>query len=102
MPSDTAALSRAAPKADTRKRQLHADKPFWAATPHISVVNTRNSLAKTWDVIVVGTGISGALMAESLTRTKRRVLILDRRTPVRGSSLASTAMIQHEIDIPLH
>lgn len=28
--------------------------------------------------------------------------MVDRRLPVRGSSLASTAMIQHEIDVPLH
>ncbi|MDS9468845.1 FAD-dependent oxidoreductase [Paracoccus sp. MBLB3053] len=53
-------------------------------------------------MIIVGTGISGALMAEALSRRKRRILILDRRVPVRGSSLASTAMIQHEIDVPLH
>ncbi|MBD9529952.1 FAD-binding oxidoreductase, partial [Paracoccus sp. PAR01] len=41
-------------------------------------------------------------MAEALTRKNRRVLIVDRRVPVRGSSIASTAMIQHEIDVPLH
>ncbi|NUB44673.1 FAD-binding oxidoreductase [Fertoebacter nigrum] len=96
----TAAPSRS--DADTRKRRLHADRPFWAATPHISAKHDRQPPQKDWDVIIVGTGISGALMAEALTRAKLRVLILDRRTPVRGSSLASTAMIQHEIDIPLH
>lgn len=86
----------------TRKRRLHVDKPFWAATPNIGAPFIAAPSASAWDVIIVGTGISGALMAEALTRRKRRVLILDRRTPVRGSSLASTAMIQHEIDIPLH
>lgn len=86
----------------TRKRQLHLDRPFWAATPGISAPEVAVPSAKAWDVIIIGTGISGALMAEALTRRKRRVLILDRRPPVRGSSLASTAMIQHEIDVPLH
>ncbi|SMO85607.1 NAD(P)/FAD-dependent oxidoreductase [Paracoccus laeviglucosivorans] len=86
----------------TRKRRLHEDMPFWAATPHISAPCIPQSSARSWDVIVVGSGISGALMAEALTRRKQRVLILDRREPVRGSSLASTAMIQHEIDVPLH
>jgi hypothetical protein len=28
--------------------------------------------------------------------------MVDRRDPVRGGSAASTAMIQHEIDVPLH
>ncbi|WP_051609052.1 FAD-dependent oxidoreductase [Fodinicurvata fenggangensis] len=52
-------------------------------------------------MIVVGAGISGALLAETLTRAGKRVLILDRRAPVRGSTPASTAMIQHEIDVLL-
>ncbi len=86
----------------TRKRRLHADLPFWAKTPGISAACITRPSAAAWDVVIVGTGISGALMAEALTRRKRRVLILDRRQPVRGSSLASTAMIQHEIDVPLH
>ncbi|WP_262928025.1 hypothetical protein [Rhizobium wenxiniae] len=41
-------------------------------------------------------------MAHSLCGKGLRVLTIDRRHPVRGSSAASTAMIQHEIDIPLH
>ncbi|MFT4152002.1 MAG: FAD-dependent oxidoreductase, partial [Paracoccaceae bacterium] len=85
----------------TRRRRLHDSTPFWAQTPGISVPATATRLRQSWDVIIVGTGISGALMAEALTRRKRRVLILDRRVPVRGSSLASTAMVQHEIDMPL-
>lgn len=86
----------------TRKRRLHQDLPFWAATPNISAAFVARPSARAWDAIIVGGGISGALMAEALTRRKQRVLILDRREPVRGSTLASTAMIQHEIDVPLH
>ena len=41
-------------------------------------------------------------MAHALADGRRSVLVVDRRTPVHGSTLASTAMIQHEIDIPLH
>lgn len=53
------------------------------------------------DVIIAGAGISGALLAEALTRAGKSVLVLDRRAPVVGSTPASTAMIQHEIDVPL-
>ena len=88
--------------ASTPKRLLHREMPFWAATPNISVAADKAPKTQAWDVIIVGTGISGALMAEALTRRKQSVLIVDRRQPVRGSSLASTAMIQHEIDVPLH
>lgn len=85
----------------TLKRRLRSGHPFWAETPDISVAPLAQPSARRWDVVIVGTGISAALLAERLTRRKRRVLILDRRQPVRGSSLASTAMIQHEIDVPL-
>ena len=85
----------------TRTRRLHTERPFWAATPRISVPAQRSWDAGEVDVVVIGTGISGALMADALADGRRRVLVIDRRTPVRGSTLASTAMIQHEIDLPL-
>lgn len=87
---------------ETRKDDLRTGEPFWLETGHITpphaVLSTE---AQTWDVIVVGAGISGALTAEALTRAGHRVLIVDRRAAVRGSTPASTAMIQHEIDVPL-
>lgn len=85
----------------TIHRDLRSGQPFWAQTPNISVPHAPTPSTRRWDMVIVGSGISAALLAERLTRRKRRVLILDRRVPVRGSSLASTAMIQHEIDVPL-
>jgi len=52
-------------------------------------------------VVVVGAGISGALMARELVRRGHDVTIVDRRAPVLGSTLASTALLQFEIDLPL-
>lgn len=54
------------------------------------------------DVLVVGSGISGAFIAESLSDAGLAVTVVDRRSPVSGSTPASTALLQHEIDIPLH
>lgn len=85
----------------TAGRRLHADRPFWAATPHIRVAAAPGWSEGVFDAVIVGTGISGALMADALADGRRRVLVVDRRRPVRGSTLASTAMIQHEIDLPL-
>lgn len=87
--------------ADTVKDDLRTGTPFWVKTPHSTVTPERMAGVGHVDVIVVGAGISGALMAEALSRAGRSVLILDRRPPVRGSTPASTAMIQHEIDVPL-
>lgn len=88
-------------EAATRKDDLRTGIPFWIKTPNSTVQANRHLPNKSFDVIVVGAGISGALMAEALTRSGKSVLVVDRRPPVRGSTSASTAMIQHEIDIAL-
>lgn len=86
---------------ETRKDDLRTGIPFWVKTPHSTIAADIKLTRDRFDVIVVGAGISGALVAEALTRNRLSVLILDRRPPVRGSTPASTAMIQHEIDVPL-
>jgi glycine/D-amino acid oxidase-like deaminating enzyme len=53
------------------------------------------------DVLVIGAGISGALIAEMLGAAGLSVIIADRRGPVLGSTPASTALVQFEIDTPL-
>ena len=50
------------------------------------------------DVVVVGAGISGALAALHLAEAGFDVLVLDRREAGRGSTLASTGLLQYEID----
>jgi glycine/D-amino acid oxidase-like deaminating enzyme len=52
------------------------------------------------EVLVVGAGISGALIAEALS-ADHQVTIVDRRGPVSGSTPASTTLIAYEIDTPL-
>lgn len=85
----------------TKKRDLHTDTPLWSLTPRIGVRSHISPRKRYYDVVIVGAGISGALMAHALADGTRSVLVIDRRKPVGGSSLASTAMIQHEIDVPL-
>lgn len=90
-----------AKKAITSKRDLREARPFWADTPNISVVSGKAPRTRSYDIVIVGAGISGALVASALANGKRSILVVDRRGPVKGSSMASTAMIQHEIDVPL-
>ena len=49
----------------------------------------------------MGGGISGALVADALVQAGLSVAALDRRGPVRGSTAASTALLQFELDQPL-
>ena len=53
------------------------------------------------DVLVVGAGITGALMAWHLQRDGHRVCVIDRREAGWGSTAASTALLQYEIDTEL-
>src|SRR6478736_2391260 len=53
------------------------------------------------DVAIIGGGITGAMLVEHLTARGRQVVLVDRERPGFGSTVASTAMLQWEIDQPL-
>lgn len=50
------------------------------------------------DIAIIGGGITGALAAEHLTARGFSVVVIDREQPGLGSTAASTAMLQWEID----
>lgn len=53
------------------------------------------------DVVVMGGGISGALMAYYLTVAGINAVVVDARTIGLGSTASSTSLLQYEIDVPL-
>lgn len=59
---------------------------------------THNVIA---DVLVIGAGITGAAIADALAVAGVRVAVADKRGLVQGSTVASTALVQYEIDTPL-
>jgi glycine/D-amino acid oxidase-like deaminating enzyme len=63
----------------------------------------RNDLRRTieTDILIVGAGITGAIVADVLTQAGFTVAIAERRAPLRGSTVASTALLLGEIDTPL-
>lgn len=54
------------------------------------------------DVVVLGGGISGALISYYLQKAGIASLLLDGRTIGLGSTCASTSLLQYEIDTPLY
>ncbi|HQX28105.1 MAG TPA: FAD-binding oxidoreductase [Alphaproteobacteria bacterium] len=85
----------------TIKKDLRSGQSVWMAysRPKIPHENLKSDMRT--DVLVIGAGITGALMAEELTDAGFSVIILDRRVPLTGSTLATTALLQSEIDEPL-
>lgn len=74
---------------------------MWQRQRLPAVAHAPLSRSTTADVVVIGAGISGALVAEALSDAGLDVLVVDRRGPVRGSTMASTALLQYDIDTPL-
>ena len=85
----------------TQKRKLKAGTSIWQAHGTPKLNRPEAVKADGLDVIVVGTGISGALVADALLNSGLRVLAVDRRKPMTGSTPASTALLQFELDTPL-
>lgn len=80
---------------------LHSSENFWPLKNGIiqDFPSLQNSTKG--DVIVIGAGISGALVADQLCKAGLDVIMLDKRHSGCGSTAASTALLQYEIDTPL-
>ena len=85
----------------TNHRELRTGRSIWMARRGPSVACAPLTRNISCDVVVIGAGISGALIAENLNDAGLNVVILDRRGPGQGSTPASTAMLQYELDTPM-
>lgn len=54
------------------------------------------------EVLIIGAGITGALIAYKLLKEGKKIIMVDKRDVCNGSTAASTSMLQYEIDVPLH
>jgi glycine/D-amino acid oxidase-like deaminating enzyme len=83
-----------------RRLNLRTGTSIWVATTKQSVKPIQ-CLRSYYDVIIIGAGITGAMAAQAISDLGLSVLVVDRRAPASGSTSASTALIQWEIDEPL-
>lgn len=80
---------------------LYSGLPYWIAkNPLYNYFNPLRSSIST-DVVIIGAGITGALVAHELCRAGITCIVIDKRSITTGSSTASTALLQYEIDTPL-
>ena len=54
------------------------------------------------EILVIGGGITGALISHALMDAGYEVMLIDKRDIAMGSSSATTSMLQYEIDTPLY
>jgi FAD dependent oxidoreductase. len=80
---------------------LYSGLPYWIAKNPLD--NYFNPLLTdiTTDVVIIGTGITGALVAHELCNAGITCAMIDKHSLSSGSSIASTALLQYEIDVPL-
>ncbi len=85
----------------SRRKDLHDGRALWHDSPKRTVRTRTLRDGEAFEIVIIGGGISGAITALVLAAAGHEVAVVDRRAPGEGSTVASTAMIQFEIDTPL-
>ncbi|WP_430405330.1 NAD(P)/FAD-dependent oxidoreductase [Fluviicola sp.] len=80
---------------------LKSNEPFWLIKN--GLINSYPSLQsdESCDVLIVGGGITGSLIAHQMTKDGFDTILIDKREVCNGSTSATTSMLQYEIDVPL-
>ena len=81
--------------------ELTTRNPYWLLKNgyHSSYPSLQENIQT--DIIVMGGGITGALVTYRLINAGWKVTVIDKRNIGMGSTAASTALLQYEIDTPL-
>lgn len=81
--------------------KLRSSEPFWLEKN--GILNSYPSLRKNMEteILIVGGGITGSLIAHQCMEDGYKTVLLDKREISHGSTSATTSMLQYEIDVPL-
>jgi glycine/D-amino acid oxidase-like deaminating enzyme len=83
------------------KTELKSGDLYWNALNPTRFEAPRLDCDLDCDVAVIGSGITGAFVARQLAMTGLDTVVVDRREIGQGSTPASTALIQYELDVTL-
>lgn len=85
----------------TSPKNLRTGRSIWQGrrSPKVPVHALKRDIES--DVLIIGAGITGAMIADSLSAAGLKIAVADKRGPAKGSTIASTAMVLYEIDTPL-
>jgi glycine/D-amino acid oxidase-like deaminating enzyme len=76
--------------------------PYWLINNGLQANYPKLDKSLKTDIVIIGGGISGALTAYYLTIAGLSCVVIDSRTIGLGSTCASTALLQYELDTPLY
>ncbi len=80
---------------------LTSDYPFWGISNGLIASYPTLHEDLRCDCVVVGGGITGALVGYQLAEAGVDTVVLDRRDIGTGSTSGSTGLLQYEVDVPL-
>jgi len=80
---------------------LTSSHPFWSVNNGLPANYPSLQRDVSCDVVVIGGGITGALVAIHLVEAGVKTVLIDKRDIATGSTSGSTALLQYEIDVPL-
>ncbi|MBK1895563.1 NAD(P)/FAD-dependent oxidoreductase [Chryseobacterium paridis] len=80
---------------------LKSNEPFWLLKNGILASYPSLKSDEECDVLVIGGGITGSLVAHQMIQDGYKTILIDKREICNGSTSATTSMLQYEIDVPL-
>lgn len=80
---------------------LRSGAAFWPLKNGLLHTYPAISRDESADVVVIGAGVTGALVAHRLSSAGAEVVVLDKRDAATGSTAATTGLLQYETDTTL-
>lgn len=81
--------------------KLTSEHPFWLVRNGLLTNHPSLERDLTCDVVIVGGGITGALVGYHLAHAGVTTVLVDKRDIGTGSTSGSTGLLQYEVDVPL-
>ncbi|SMO83393.1 Glycine/D-amino acid oxidase [Chryseobacterium rhizoplanae] len=81
---------------------LKSNEPFWLLKNGLLASYPSLQSNEKCDVLIVGGGITGSLIAHQMIEDGYTTILIDKRELCNGSTSATTSMLQYEIDVPLY
>jgi len=84
-----------------KRKSIHSGRSLWEHLRAPGVPQRQLARDIDTEVLIVGGGVTGAMIADVLCEAGFETTVVERRRVTHGATAASTALVQYEIDTPL-